>query len=121
MTCQGYPGSLGHETQDAKLIASWGIDYWKYDNCYTDCNGDYPQTCWIARDTESWYKKFGAALTAAQGSKTILYSLCSWGVDQVWTWGNTVGNSWRMHPDIADNWASVALSLIHISEPTRPY
>ncbi|KAG7012859.1 hypothetical protein SDJN02_25612, partial [Cucurbita argyrosperma subsp. argyrosperma] len=27
------PGSLGHEEQDAKTFASWGIDYLKYDNC----------------------------------------------------------------------------------------
>ncbi|PKH64364.1 hypothetical protein CRG98_050188, partial [Punica granatum] len=27
------PGSLGHEEQDAKTFAMWGIDYLKYDNC----------------------------------------------------------------------------------------
>ena len=32
-TCAGYVGSLGHETQDAQLYASWGIDYLKYDLC----------------------------------------------------------------------------------------
>jgi alpha-galactosidase len=32
-TCAGYPGSLGHETQDAQSFASWGVDYLKYDNC----------------------------------------------------------------------------------------
>ncbi|KAF6151809.1 hypothetical protein GIB67_010383, partial [Kingdonia uniflora] len=26
-------GLLGHEEQDAKTLASWGIDYLKYDNC----------------------------------------------------------------------------------------
>ncbi|EHL03276.1 putative Alpha-galactosidase [Glarea lozoyensis 74030] len=31
-TCGGYPGSQGHEVQDAKLLASWGVDYWKHDN-----------------------------------------------------------------------------------------
>ena len=30
MTCAGYPGSLGFEEQDAKLWASWGIDFLKY-------------------------------------------------------------------------------------------
>uniref|UniRef100_A0A803MNN7 Alpha-galactosidase n=1 Tax=Chenopodium quinoa TaxID=63459 RepID=A0A803MNN7_CHEQI len=29
-------GSLGHEVQDAKTFASWGIDYLKYDNCNND-------------------------------------------------------------------------------------
>ncbi|KAK8656499.1 hypothetical protein V6N13_098448 [Hibiscus sabdariffa] len=33
-TCsQTMPGSLGHEEQDAKTFASWGVDYLKYDNC----------------------------------------------------------------------------------------
>ncbi|TXG60907.1 hypothetical protein EZV62_012270 [Acer yangbiense] len=30
------PGSLGHEEQDAKSFASWGIDYLKYDNYFND-------------------------------------------------------------------------------------
>jgi alpha-galactosidase len=30
-TCQGYPGSLGHEQQDANSFAAWGVDYLKYD------------------------------------------------------------------------------------------
>src|SRR5256714_2443251 len=32
-TCAGYEGSLGHEAQDAKTYADWGIDYLKYDLC----------------------------------------------------------------------------------------
>ena len=31
--CGGYAGSLGHEEQDAKMYAEWGIDYLKYDLC----------------------------------------------------------------------------------------
>ncbi|CZT43086.1 related to alpha-galactosidase precursor [Rhynchosporium secalis] len=105
-TCAGYPGSQGHEVQDAQLLSSWGVDYWKYDNCYTPCNGQVPQTCWIPRDTKSWYTTFGNALKNVQ--HPVLYSMCSWGLDSVWTWGNTVGNSWRTTGDIANNWASVA-------------
>jgi len=26
-TCGGYTGSFGHEAQDARLFASWGVDY----------------------------------------------------------------------------------------------
>lgn len=29
MTCMGYPGSQGHETQDARTFAGWGVDYIK--------------------------------------------------------------------------------------------
>src|SRR5579875_937576 len=32
-TCQEYPGSYGHEEQDAKTFAAWGVDYLKYDWC----------------------------------------------------------------------------------------
>ncbi|WP_329571412.1 glycoside hydrolase family 27 protein [Kitasatospora sp. NBC_01266] len=32
-TCQGHPGSLGHETTDANDFVSWGVDYVKYDDC----------------------------------------------------------------------------------------
>eukprot|EP00657_Telonema_sp_P-1_P008676 TRINITY_DN30363_c0_g1_i1.p1 TRINITY_DN30363_c0_g1~~TRINITY_DN30363_c0_g1_i1.p1 ORF type:complete len:227 (+),score=38.16 TRINITY_DN30363_c0_g1_i1:114-794(+) len=32
-TCMGYPGQFEHEWQDAATFASWGIDFFKYDNC----------------------------------------------------------------------------------------
>src|SRR5579872_4930305 len=32
-TCAKYAGSYGHEEQDAKMYAAWGIDYLKYDLC----------------------------------------------------------------------------------------
>src|SRR5215510_817570 len=35
MTCGKRPGGLGHEYQDALMYASWGVDYLKYDWCFT--------------------------------------------------------------------------------------
>ncbi|MGW4891487.1 alpha-galactosidase [Kitasatospora sp. NPDC004240] len=32
-TCQGRPGSLGHEAVDAADFVTWGVDYVKYDDC----------------------------------------------------------------------------------------
>ena len=32
-TCGRYAGSLGHEAQDAKMYAAWGVDFLKYDLC----------------------------------------------------------------------------------------
>jgi alpha-galactosidase len=107
MTCAGYPGSQGHEVQDAKTLASWGVDYWKYDACYTPCNGQVPQTCWSASaNTKSYYSTMRDAL--AQAGRPILFSMCQWGRDSVWTWGMDYGNSWRMSGDIQNNWNSVA-------------
>jgi alpha-galactosidase len=34
-TCAGKTGGAGHEQQDAKTFAEWGIDYLKYDHCRT--------------------------------------------------------------------------------------
>ena len=30
----GYPGQFEHEYQDAETLASWGVDFWKYDQCW---------------------------------------------------------------------------------------
>ncbi len=32
-TCAGFAGSYGHEDQDARTYADWGVDYVKYDLC----------------------------------------------------------------------------------------
>ena len=32
-TCAGFAGSFGHEDQDARTYAAWGVDYVKYDLC----------------------------------------------------------------------------------------
>lgn len=93
-TCSGFPGSEGYESQDAALLSSWGVDYWKYDNCNTPSGNSQPR-----------YETMRDALLAQ--SHTILYSLCQWGADNVATWGATVGNSWRISSDATNGWSSV--------------
>jgi hypothetical protein len=34
MTCARFAASLGHEVDDAKAFAEWGVDFLKYDNCF---------------------------------------------------------------------------------------
>jgi hypothetical protein len=93
-TCAGYPGSLGHERQDAALFASWGVDYLKYDNCN---NQNVP-----------WEQRYDAMRDAlAATGRPIVYSLCEWGQDNVWTWGAGTGNLWRTTGDISDSFASM--------------
>ncbi|XP_022944991.1 alpha-galactosidase-like [Cucurbita moschata] len=88
------PGSLGHEEQDAKTFASWGIDYLKYDNC--ENTGTSPK---------ERYPKMTKALQ--QSGRPILFSLCEWGQEDPATWAVNVGNSWRTTSDIQDNWNSM--------------
>jgi len=94
LTCAGYPASLGREQQDANLWASWGIDYLKYDNC--NDAGQNSQQGNINR-----YTAMRDAL--AKTGRPILYSICNWGVADVWNWGAPIGNSWRMSGDITAN------------------
>ncbi|XP_062096519.1 alpha-galactosidase-like [Humulus lupulus] len=88
------PGSLGHEDQDAKTFAQWGVDYLKYDNCYND--GSKPQ---------DRYARMSYALSKA--GRPILYSLCEWGQENPATWAGRYGNAWRTTGDIKDTWESI--------------
>ena len=98
-TCAGYEGSYGHEEQDAKTWAAWGIDYLKYDWCSASR---------IYQDDEmhAVYQRMGDALRAT--GRPIVYSLCQYGRADVWKWGPEVsGNLWRTTGDIRDAWDSM--------------
>lgn len=86
-TCGGYPGSRGHEYQDALTYASWGIDYLKYDWCNTD-----------NLNAVGAYTTMRDALYAA--GHPIVFSLCEWGDNKPWEWGAEVGHLWRTTGDI---------------------
>ena len=102
-TCAGYPGSLGHETQDASTFAAWGVDYLKYDNCYN--NGSSTTQQYITR-----YSTMRDALAAT--GRPIVYSICEWGVNTPWTWAGNVGHLWRTTGDIGPSYSSM-LSIFH--------
>jgi alpha-galactosidase len=87
-TCAGYPGSKGFEIQDAKLFASWGVDYLKYDWCNT----------WGLKPQEA-YEAISEALFAA--GRPIVLGICEWGTAAPWTWGKEFGQLWRISGDIA--------------------
>jgi alpha-galactosidase len=98
-TCAGYEGSYGHEEQDAKTYASWGIDYLKYDWCGA-------HTLYTDEEMQAVYQKMGDALV--KSGRPILYSLCQYGRAEVWKWGAVVGgNAWRTTGDIRDSWDSM--------------
>ena len=114
-TCGGRPGSLGYEKKDAETYASWGIDFLKYDNCYSD--GSKPEVRYpIMRDALN------------QTGRPIFYSLCGrflpinemwiiflmeieWGVDTPALWASDVGNCWRTADDIRDTWDAMIATM----------
>ncbi|KEH42960.1 alpha-galactosidase-like protein [Medicago truncatula] len=69
LTCsKRMPGSLGHEIQDAKTFASWGVDYLKYDNC--ENNGI---------SVRERYPPMSEALL--NSGRPIFFSMCEWRKD----------------------------------------
>ena len=108
-TCAKYEGSLGHEAQDAKTYAGWGVDYLKYDLCSFQENmnkaeAEHPGDANVSKALMiAAYKKMGDALKAT--GRPIVYSLCQYGVDQPWKWGPGLGaNMWRTTDDIDDSY-----------------
>lgn len=105
----GFPGSLGHEDQDAMLFARWHVDYLKYDDCNVPPDGQNPDAT-IAR-----YQAMRDALakaTAATGQK-IVFSICEKGdfgvPNSAWP---EIGNLWRTTGDIHDNYSKL-LGIFH--------
>jgi alpha-galactosidase len=97
-TCQGRPGTYGHEAQDARTYAAWGVDYVKVDWCYAD-----------TLDAPTQYAKVSQAFHAV--SRPIVLSICEWGQNAPWRWAGGVGNLWRTTGDIEDTWSSMLDNL----------
>jgi alpha-galactosidase len=112
LTCGGYVGSFGFENEDATQYAKWGIDYLKYDWCgYDDISNTMVQRLRIAREdtlnVKAPYLEMAAYLQAQP--RDIVYSLCQYGMGDVWKWGGSVGgNLWRTTGDIQDEWGSMS-------------
>ena len=86
-TCAGFPGGRGHEYQDARTYASWGIDFLKYDWCEHG-----------TADARETYKTMRDAIHTA--GRPMVFSLCEWGQNKPWEWAGDVGHMWRTTGDI---------------------
>lgn len=104
-TCGGYLGSIDHEQQDAESYNSWGIDYLKYDWC------GYGRA--HAKEKDKGVASYVRPYLLMQKylreqPRDIFYSLCQYGMANVWEWGRFVdANSWRTTGDITDTWRSM--------------
>lgn len=122
-TCGCFPGSLGHEYQDALTYAHWGFDYLKYDWCFT--NNVNPKGA---------YTLMSRALKAS--GRPIFFSMCEWGSNNPWEWASEIAHSWRTTGDIGASFKDTqhydeqgnptwlqhgVLSIIDLNEPLRQY
>lgn len=118
-TCAGYPGTRGYEYQDARFYASLNIDFLKYDWCNT-----------AGINAKEAYATMSNALKTA--GKPIVFSLCEWGDNQPWEWGEPIGNLWRVSGDIypcfdcehkhPENWSSWGvMKIVEMRKDIRKY
>ena len=120
-TCGGCAGSFGHEFQDAYTYAQWGVDYLKYDWCYTE----------DIINPRGAYKLMSVALK--QTGRPIWFSMCEWGTNKPWEWGTEVAQSWRTTGDIWPYFDTIPaefdgqwhgepiMKLVDLNEPLRAY
>ena len=136
-TCGGCTGSFDHEERDAETYAKWGYDYLKYDWCSykpamekqrggssaafagaKSWGGFMPKDTALAELARP-YAIMHRALAAQK--RDIVFSLCQYGMGDVWTWGDAVGGQcWRTTGDIVDTWDSMSGIGFH-QDKAAPY
>ena len=100
-TCAGHIGSYGFEDQDARLWASWGMDFLKYDYCHAPAD----QATAIRR-----YSRMNEALRKT--GREMIYSICEWGGRSPHLWGPSAGGHlWRVSGDVVDRWIDIDASF----------
>jgi alpha-galactosidase len=117
-TCAGYPGTRGYEYQDARLYASWGVDYLKFDWCNTE-----------GINAKEAYATMAKAIRAA--GRPMIFSLCEWGQHLPWKWAAKDGQLWRSTGDIGnafeetvakDGWKPLSvLNILDRQDSIRQY
>lgn len=90
---QSESGSYGHEEIDAKKLAEWGVDYWKYDNCDVAPGSNQ----------EEDYTRMSKALR--NSGRDIVFSICMW---EYKDWMPKIANLWRTTFDIGPEWRSTS-------------
>jgi alpha-galactosidase len=118
LTCaKTMPGMLGHENQDADTFVAWGVDYVKVDWCNVAAGASAVQEFTKVRNAlRSAVTRMKPAVPSAH---EIVFSICNWGNQSPWLWGDTVGNLWRTTGDIDWNtyckgtpcWSGVLLNM----------
>ncbi len=94
-TCGGCFGGYRHEAIDARAYAEWGVDLLKYDYCHAP---------WSQRAAIDRYTAMAEAVAGSE--RSIVFSVCEWGLRRPWDWAPSIGASmWRTTPDIFDTFS----------------
>ena len=119
-TCHhGFSGSQDHWTQDANVVASWGVDWVKMDWCATH-----------HADPAVVYPHMSSAMNAT--GRPMHFNLCNGGGCSAvsgkcpWDFGPAIAQSWRTAADHTWEWASTNATIaqrlaIPVSESGAPF
>lgn len=89
-------GLWGHQQRDLDLfLKEWGYDFLKVDFC----GGDK-----LGQDKKERYTSVYEGIQAT-GRTDVRYNICCWAFPG--TWAINIGDSWRIHGDITNNFNSV--------------
>ena len=100
-SCNGMEGSYGHEEEDARTFAEWGVDYVVHEWCGAETL--HP----TEPEMRAVFQKMGEALRAS--GRDIVYGISQKGQFNVGQWAPRTGaNLWRTGNELEENWASVA-------------
>jgi alpha-galactosidase len=100
LSCGGFEGSYGHEEEDAKTLASWGVDYVIYDWCGAE--KIYPTQA----EQQAAFQKMAEAVKAS--GRDVAFAVSQGGAFDVASWATKAGaNLWRAGEDVSDSWKSV--------------
>ncbi len=106
--CSEFESSFGHEEEDARVFAEWGVDFLKYDLC--GLQDDMAK----AATPEDAQKVMADAyrmmqLAIKKTGRPMVFSLCQYGIASIWKWGVSVGgNMWRTTGDVEDKYTRMA-------------
>lgn len=91
-TCYPHPryqGSFGHEEQDARTFASWGIDLVEMDYCNKPAE----------HTGREIYERMAKAIQ--HSGRPMVFYICSWGNERPWEWAQGKAQLWRTDFDIS--------------------
>jgi len=88
-TCEGLPGSKGHEFQDAATFVKWGVRYLKSDSCSSS-----PDFFNATLD----YKLMASGLNAT--GEDVFFSLCGWFSGFASFSEISLADTWRIGTDV---------------------
>lgn len=95
-------GFLGHDQQDADFyFKQMGFDFIKIDFCGGDAKQNSEH---LDLDERERYSAIRKAIDDT-GRKDVRINVCRWAFPG--TWVHEIGSSWRISPDIQNNWNSI--------------